>query len=106
MEEWKLRESSVTLYIVRLSEPSEMCIFHMLYYTDPDFDTNDNYKYGDCTDDQYIPADGEDLLPPNPVLQEHASHGNRTGKVYFTDKLFINLVLGYHINQIYVRLRC
>lgn len=73
----------------------EMCNLYLMYYTDG----KDGSPYQTCTEQCGMPAiypEGSDVpLPPNPLLEEHALHGNHANEnetITINDKMSINLV--------------
>lgn len=72
-----------------------MCNLYMMYYTDAEHGTT----YQTCTDfcgmSNFFPPDSDVPLPPNPLLEEHALHGNHgkeNGTIKISNKMSINLV--------------
>ena len=73
----------------------EMCNLYIMYYTD----AKDGTAYQTCTDScgisDFFPLDSDEPLPPNPLLEEHALHGNhaKTNEtININNKMSINLV--------------
>lgn len=72
-----------------------MCNLYLMYYTDAERGNS----YSVCTDQcgsRIFPADSDEPLPPNPLLEEHAirgNHKNENGTISISDHMSINLVL-------------
>lgn len=61
-----------------MNSGDEMCNLYIMYYTDP----SKGSAYDICVDEQMpglaqnmLPADSDEPLPPNPLLEHHAVHG-------------------------------
>ena len=72
-----------------------MCNLYIMYYTD----AKDGTAYQTCTDAcdiaDFFPLDSDEPLPPNPLLEEHALHGNHAQTnetITINNKMSINLV--------------
>ena len=67
------------LGIVGTTAADEMCNLYILYYTE----AKNGKSFSSCWDEdsrlkasRYFPADSVKPLPPNPLLEEHALHGD------------------------------
>ena len=72
-----------------------MCNLYIMYYTD----AKDGTAYQTCTDAcdiaDFFPLNSDEPLPPNPLLEEHALHGNHAQTnetITINNKMSINLV--------------
>lgn len=71
-----------------------MCNLYLMYYTDAQRGNSYELCTGMCINLEF-PADSDEPLPPNPLLEEHAlhgNHGNQNGTITINDKMSINLV--------------
>lgn len=65
-----------------------------MYYTDAQIGTSYQMCGSGCPDFVF-PADSDEPLPPNPLLEEHALHGSQGSKnetININGKMSINLV--------------
>lgn len=65
-----------------------------MYYTDAQAGISYQFCGSGCGDFDF-PADSDVPLPPNPLLEEHALHGNhgaQNGTINITNSMSINLV--------------
>lgn len=83
--------SAITHTYIGGTSKDEMCNLYLMYYTDRD----EGSESGGCGGENFpsitsnLPADSDEPLPPNPLLEEHA-HGENTQKEEITYNTVIN----------------
>ena len=72
-----------------------MCNLYLMYYTDAVHGSTYQTCADSCGGMSLFPPDSDVPLPPNPLLEEHAlhgNHGNESGTITINSNMSINLV--------------